>query len=38
MMLRCGLGHKLLDAFVKSALRYKIGTRAPRVADAFVFE
>ena len=38
MMLRCGFGHELPDAFVKSAISDKVGTGAPRVADAFILE
>jgi hypothetical protein len=38
VMLRCGLGHELPYAFVKSAISYQIGTGTPRLADALVFE
>jgi hypothetical protein len=37
-MLRCGLGHELPYAFVKSAISYQVGIGTPRFADALVFE
>jgi hypothetical protein len=38
MMLRCGLGHELSYAFVKSAISYQIGIGIPRFAEGHFFE
>jgi hypothetical protein len=38
MMLRCGLRHEPLDAFIESAVDYQIGTCAQGGVYAFIVE